>query len=99
MKIRYDSNNSGGGWSLTDEDWLALEAAGWSVHWVKDDKRAFGRGSSDRWLGALATSASVERPSIGEAVAEFERITGKAAGDEGCSCCGPPHYFEEVGAA
>lgn len=33
MNVRYSSNNSGGDWWLTDEDWLALERAGWSVEW------------------------------------------------------------------
>jgi hypothetical protein len=31
--LYYDSNNSGGGWWLKDEDWQALEDAGWTVHW------------------------------------------------------------------
>jgi hypothetical protein len=37
--ITYNSNNSGGSWWLEDEDWVALEAAGWVVHWnhAKDD--------------------------------------------------------------
>jgi hypothetical protein len=33
MKIEYSSNNSGGEWWLKDKDWIALEAAGWSVPW------------------------------------------------------------------
>lgn len=32
----YSSNNSGGSWWLRDEDWGALERAGWVVHWVHD---------------------------------------------------------------
>jgi hypothetical protein len=36
MLITYDSNNSGGRWWLKDEDWLALEEAGWKVDWAKD---------------------------------------------------------------
>lgn len=35
MKVSYSSNNSGGKWWLTDENWRALEAAGWVVDWVK----------------------------------------------------------------
>lgn len=31
--VEYDSNNSGGRWWLTDEDWRALERAGWIVRW------------------------------------------------------------------
>ena len=33
MEIEYSSNNSGGSWWLKDEDWKALEAAGWWVEW------------------------------------------------------------------
>ena len=33
MKVTYSSNNSGGSWWLRDKDWLALEAAGWTVEW------------------------------------------------------------------
>lgn len=33
MKITYSSNNSGGGWWLKDEDWKALEKAGWFCVW------------------------------------------------------------------
>lgn len=33
--VEYNSNNSGGHWWLTDEDWYALVRAGWKVHWVK----------------------------------------------------------------
>lgn len=32
--IEYDSNNSGGSFWLKDEDWKALEDAGWHVNWV-----------------------------------------------------------------
>lgn len=32
--VEYDSNNSGGHWWLKDEDWKALEKAGWIVHWA-----------------------------------------------------------------
>jgi hypothetical protein len=31
--VEYDSNNSGGRWWLKDEDWHALERAGWKVAW------------------------------------------------------------------
>ncbi len=33
MYVEYTSTNSGGSWWLTDEDWRALEAAGWVVAW------------------------------------------------------------------
>lgn len=32
--VEYDSNNSGGDWWLTDDDWRALEKAGWKVAWA-----------------------------------------------------------------
>lgn len=34
--IEYQSNNSGGNWWLEDKDWIALENAGWVVHWIHD---------------------------------------------------------------
>ena len=93
--VEYSSNNSGGGWWLTDEDWLALEAAGWSVQWMKDSKGQFTKPDADgRWLGALATEASKEFSSMREAVEEWERTTGQSASDLGCfTCCGQPHNF------
>lgn len=45
--VEYDSNNSGGSWWLSDDDWRALEAAGWKVAWASleflytDDYRAY----------------------------------------------------------
>lgn len=33
MRVKYDSNNSGGHWWLEDKDWEALEKAGWEVEW------------------------------------------------------------------
>lgn len=94
VKVEYSSNNSGGSWWLTDEDWKALEEAGWKVDWVKDRKdQLFGGGSSGRWLGALATSASIEVEDPVEAIRQFEQITGQDTSDEGCNCCGPPHSF------
>jgi hypothetical protein len=37
MHTEYHSNNSGGDWWLTDEDWYKLEEAGWEVEWFKND--------------------------------------------------------------
>lgn len=34
--VKYRSNNSGGSWWLTTEDWKKLHDAGWVVHWVHD---------------------------------------------------------------
>ena len=93
MIITYSSNNSGGSWWLTDQNWYDLEEAGWSISWKKDQETAQGKYEDGRWLGALATDASKNFPSMIEAITEWERITGLNASDEGCSCCGSPHYF------
>jgi hypothetical protein len=37
--LTYDTNNSGGRWWLTDQDWEKLATAGWIVHWVHDPKQ------------------------------------------------------------
>ena len=97
MIVEYNSNNSGGGWWLKDEDWQKLEDAGWTVDWFADQKdREYFRADSDgRWLGALATSAKKEFRSVRLAIKEWEEITGQDADDEGCNCCGQPHNFYE----
>lgn len=91
---RYTTNNSGGDWWLTDKNWLDLEAAGWTVEWVKGKEHYQRWGATDRWLGALATEATVELP-MHAAIAEWELITGMDSEDEGCECCGEPHFFSE----
>lgn len=96
MKVEYDSNNSGGHWWLSDDDWKALEAAGWDVDWVANKKTMIGGPDKDgRWLGALATGATRSGLSLREAVDEWEHVTGKSALDAGCPCCGQPHTFTE----
>lgn len=40
--LTYSSNNSGGYWWLTDENWKALEDAGWTVHWLVLAKTSYG---------------------------------------------------------
>jgi len=91
--IHYSSNNSGGHWWLTDEDWYALERAGWEVEWVKNDAYHKSTGDGERFLGALATGAKYFGGNIDMAIAEFNYVTSAWAGDEGCSCCGRPHEF------
>lgn len=82
MIIEYSSNNSGGSWWLTDQNWHDLEAAGWTVAW-----------ENGRWLGALAKKAHKDFPSVKDAILEWEKITKQTASDEGCNCCGAPHTF------
>lgn len=105
--VEYSSNNSGGRWWLTDEQWAALEKAGWVVAWLQagfDAKepypatyaeacRAVKEDKDRRWLGALATSATRHGLGLQEAVAEWEGATGASSTDAGCPCCGQPHSF------
>jgi hypothetical protein len=91
MKVRYASNNSGGSWWLTDKDWHKLEAAGWEVEWYKDQPKE--KYQDGRFLGALATYATIECETPGDAMRMFEEITGEKVSDEGCGCCGAPHSF------
>lgn len=97
MLINYRSNNSGGRWWLTDDDWHKLEKAGWKVEWVAKEDHSSSLLSSfnvdGRFLGALAKSASKEFETPGEAMREFEAITDQTVSDEGCNCCGAPHEF------
>lgn len=100
LRLRYDSNNSGGSWWLSDDAWRALEAAGWNVDWIADrEKGGLGGPDADgRWLGALATSASkplddTEDSTIQAALSEWDEATGESRSDQGCNCCGPPHNF------
>lgn len=95
MKVSYSSNNSGGCWWLTDQNWIDLEKAGWTVDWgeylAKGGTLASAR--KKRYLGGLAASASKDFQTIRDALVEFEKITGQDVSDEGCNCCGPPHNF------
>lgn len=84
MYVRYSSNNSGGDWWLSDDDWRALSAEGWEVEW-----------RDGRLLGALATVAIKRGASMENAIQEFQRITGQDAEEPGCDCCGNPHEFTE----
>ena len=84
MRIEYRSNNSGGDWWLTDDDWKKLEVAGWEVVWLED-----------RWLDAIATTAYRSGLTMDDAIQEWQNVLGMDAYDQGCECCGPPHYFSE----
>ena len=46
-----------------------------------------------RHMGALATRCEKEFDTIGEALKEFEKVTGQSVSDDGCNCCGAPHCF------
>lgn len=88
FKVEYTSNNSGGRWRLTDQNWKDLEAAGWEVQWEKES-----------WLDALATTATIVIEAADgckateKATAMFEDITGADTDAKGCQCCGRPHSF------
>lgn len=98
--LKYDSNNSGGTWWLSEKDWDALAEAGWTVHWGKrnynDDPLTHDipKNQAKPRLGALAMSAAKAFETAQEGVAEWENLTGQNAEDLGCGCCGPPHSFE-----
>jgi hypothetical protein len=93
ITVKYLSNNSGGSWWLKDEDWEALEAAGWRVKWQSEHATMPSAKRTGRWLGALATEAEVDVEHPEDAIRAFEKITGQVASDEGCNCCGAPHRF------
>jgi hypothetical protein len=80
--VRYSSNNSGGKWWLSDDDWRALEESGWVVEW-----------RPERWLGTLAIEAFLPFATLGGAEDSFALATGQDVNAHGCSCCGSPHYF------
>jgi len=96
ITLEYRSNNSGGSWWLSDDDWHKLAAANWDVKWHSDPKNVhLGKPSSDgRWLGALATRASKQFETPEEGIREWQEITGQDPSEIGCTCCGEPHNFE-----
>lgn len=64
--MHYDSNNSGGGWWISDEGWKALEEAGWTVHWCMKTRNEFGESwTSGRTYGD-SPLALLERAEIGQ---------------------------------
>ena len=97
--ITYDSNNSGGDWWLSDDDWKALEAAGWVVHWggrkYGEDSLTPTEKTGKEWLGALAVSCAKDGfDSARQGIEEWTSITGQDPLDMGCPCCGNPHTFQ-----
>lgn len=93
--VEYSSNNSGGSFWLSDDDWRALEAAGWVVDWVKGSTsgRYSWGAQGDRYLGALAAQARRYGVTLRGAIMEFDSVTSQNSSDLGCSCCGTPHSF------
>lgn len=91
MYVEYNSNNSGGNWWLDDEDWLALEAAGWELDRFADRDDGYEYG--DRFMDAICSKATRRNVSMAMAIDEWERITGQTSAALGCNCCGPPHGF------
>ena len=87
----YRSNNSGGYWHVSDEEWKALDAhLKWTVEWATSDELTHRIALR---LGALATMATYRGNSVEEAKESFSEITGLDPEFEGCDCCGPPHNF------
>lgn len=97
--VEYDSNNSGGNWWLSDDQWKALEEAGWTVDWVANqESKRYRDKDGNRWLGALATNASYPGSDLRAAIESWERVTGESSNALGCGCCGPPHSFTSYSA-
>ena len=84
--VTYTTNNSGGVYPLTTGNWAALQLSGWSVEWTRQ-ARPVANGAT-MTIKAEAMSDALER-----AVEAFESATGQRAREQGCPCCGPPHYF------
>lgn len=101
--VELSENNSGGGWWLSDEDWHNLAKAGWVVDWASDwansdddwKRRAVQQDEHGVWrnMDALAHHAKRYGVSLRVAEAEFRDITGQDPDEEGCECCGQPHYM------
>jgi hypothetical protein len=93
--LRYSSNNSGGSWWLSDDDWKALEKDGWDVEWCADTETlaATLADENGRFLGALAISATLSTNDPEDGVESWETVTGEDSTDQGCGCCGSPHSF------
>lgn len=76
--LHYDSNNSGGSFWLSPENWQDLVAAGWEIT---------GR------FGTEPYKAEKRFETAEEGLAEWRLITDEDPDAEGCNCCGNPHSF------
>lgn len=96
MLVKYSENNSAGYWRMSDKNWQDLETAGWTVDWYKNkENKLFHTNDSERFLGALASHASITGLHLREAVENWKVITNLDPLDPGCPCCGNPHSFSE----
>lgn len=79
---------------LTHDEWLALEAAGWTIDWdhrvpvMRTRRPIEGPRTASKWFeGDL-------REVREQAIAEWEAITGRRAETWAtCDCCPDPHDF------
>lgn len=108
--IEYSTNNSGGNWWLTKQNWKDLEKEGWKLFncdefIYKNGDHAFGRDGLPKRVSPRVKDETFEQyahygfkyfDSIEEAVREFEEITGQDVEEEGCECCGQPHSISKV---
>lgn len=99
--VLYRALKSGAVNWLSDRDWNQLEEAGWKVHWISKDpdyQKLHEEGKvlivEGRLHGSLANEAEKCFSSVGEAMREFQKVTGLSVTEEGCDHCGPPHIFE-----
>lgn len=81
--IEFSETNSGGSFWLSEKDYEALFAAGWTGEGIYPESRYDGRRLQRRGLSRRM------------ALAEFEDVTGWSPYEEGCGCCGQPFNFYE----
>ena len=112
MKLfEYSTNNSGGDWWLTKENWENLEKNGWRVIWCDRERPTYDNGKL-KWdaNGFPKTEQVPDKMYAGwciahyaykyfisheEAVEDFERWSGQDYEEKGCPCCGNPHSIYE----
>ena len=77
--VEYYSNNSGGYEWMSDSDWDALEANGWTVN---------GR------YATIVVRAKTWQNAQRNAKARWSKaLPDQSVNAMGCSCCGAPHRF------
>lgn len=78
-------------WDVARDSYPCDRSEGCPGHRAYESFTAAKKGK--RYLGALAKEASKDFPTPGDAMREFESLTGQSVSDEGCGCCGAPHSF------